>query len=96
MFICVFINDHYQRTLNTDGYRYTYVDVDDDIFKISESLMTAKVISRAGVEIMYSSVGLVQSKLSNILGNKKAGNLYIYSNILIVDIKHTLNLLLIN
>ena len=22
MFICVFINDHYQRSLNTDGYRY--------------------------------------------------------------------------
>ena len=25
MFICVFINDHYQRSLNTDGYRYMNV-----------------------------------------------------------------------
>ena len=25
MFICVFINDHYQRSLNTDGYRYNNV-----------------------------------------------------------------------
>ena len=45
----------------------------------------------AGVDGMYSSVGLVQSKLSNILGHEKAGtlvgwNTYIYSNILIVDI----------
>ena len=45
-----------------------YVEVDDDIFKIIESLITVKG-SSAWVEIMCSSFGLVQSKLRNRLGN---------------------------
>ncbi len=48
--------------------------MDDEIFNIIEALMIAKA-SSAGVERVFSSFGLVQSKLRNRLGNEKAGKL---------------------
>lgn len=53
---------------------WKYVDIEEKNFKVIESLMIAKG-SSAGVERIFSTFGLVQSKLRNRLGNEKAGKL---------------------